>query len=193
MTGSFLVGAFIGVSKLWRRSRQYRGAFEEQGALAFVVGERCSTLELLTCLVQAAELGQEVAADAWQEVVTLQRRVRGERVDELQARGRAERHRERDRAVQLHDGGWRELGERLVERRDARPVRLLGGPCPPVTGGDRGLQRIRAERAPEGLGPLQRGQTAADEQLVPSATIRPSRSASSQNAGRIQSSPAVAA
>jgi hypothetical protein len=84
-------------------------------------------LELRARLVEAAELGEEVAAHARQQVVALERRLRGQRVDELEAGRRAERHRDRDRAVQLHDRRRRELGERVVERRDARPVGLLGG------------------------------------------------------------------
>ena len=53
-----------------------------------------------------------------------ERRLVHERVDELQAGGRPERHRHRDRAVQLHDRRRRELGQRVVERGDARPVGL---------------------------------------------------------------------
>ena len=110
------------------------------------------------------------------------------------------------------------------------------GARPRVAGGDRGLQRVRPERAAELLGARERGEAAADEQLVParavlveqqdrlarrpdaraearrldlhqrdqavhlrllaaasSARMRPRRSASSHSAGRIQSSPAVAA
>ena len=104
-----------------------------------------------------------------------------------------------------------------------------------MAGGDRRLERVRAARAAELLGALERRQAATDEQLIPeravlieqqdglvptgrrapaardawisisatrpwtsgscgasSARIRPRRSASSQSAGRIQSSPAVA-
>ena len=74
-----------------------------------------------------------------------------QRVDELEAGRRAERHRHRDRAVELDDRRRRELGERVVERGDARPVGLLGGARARVAGGDRGLQRVRARarrRAP---------------------------------------------
>src|SRR2546421_8801893 len=40
-----------------------------------------------------------------------------------------------------------------------------------VTGGDRGLQGVRPEHAAESLGPLKRGQTAADEDLIPARAI----------------------
>ena len=63
------------------------------------------------------------------------------------------------------------LGQRVVERRDARPVGLLGRARPRVAGGDRGLQRVRPERAAERLGALERREAAADEQLVPARAV----------------------
>jgi len=50
-----------------------------------------------------------------QEMIRLERRLRRQRIDNLEARGRTERHRNRDRTIQLHDRGWRELRERIVE------------------------------------------------------------------------------
>ena len=41
----------------------------------------------------------------------------------------------------------RELCKRIVECRDARPVRLRAGARPGVTGSDRGLQGVRSTRA----------------------------------------------
>src|SRR5919198_4123544 len=142
-------------------------AVEEQSALAGVAGERCRALELHTRLVEAAELRKEVATHGRQEVVRLERRLRRQCIDERQACGWTERHGERDRTIELHDGGWRELGERVVERRDARPVRLFGGARPGVVGGDRGLERVRAERAAERLGPCERRETTTDEEVIP--------------------------
>src|SRR6058998_4386697 len=80
------------------------GPLEQQLALARVSRERCRALELRAGLVEAAELGEEVAAHARQEVVSLERRLRGQLIDEREARRRTERHPERDRAIQLHDG-----------------------------------------------------------------------------------------
>src|SRR3954449_11189397 len=100
-------------------------------------------------------------------MVALERRLRGQRIDELEARCRPEGHGERDRAVELHDGGWCDIGESLVERRDARPVRLLRETRPRVAGGDRSLERVGAERAAELLGTLERRETTADEEVVP--------------------------
>src|SRR5262249_56371853 len=64
-----------------------------------------------------------------------------------------------------------ERGERVVERGDALPVRLRRGPRPRVAGGNRGLQAVRAERAAELLGSRQRGEAAADEELVPAGPV----------------------
>ena len=40
-----------------------------------------------------------------------------------------------------------------------------------MAGGDGGLQRVRAVRAAERLGAVERGQAAADEQLVPARAV----------------------
>src|SRR2546427_5879190 len=48
-----------------------------------------------------------------------------ERIDDLETRRRTECHGIGDRPIHLYDRGLRELGERIVERRDARPVRLF--------------------------------------------------------------------
>src|SRR5439155_512472 len=147
------------------------GALDEQLTLAGVAGERGRALELRASFAEAAELLEEVPAHARQEVVALERRLRPQPVHELEARGGTESHRDRHRTIQLHDGGWRELGERIVERRDARPVRLRGGTRSRVAGGDRGLQRVRAERAAELLGPLECGETTMDEDVIPARAV----------------------
>jgi hypothetical protein len=61
-------------------------------------------------------------------VVALKPRLRGQRIDEREARLGTEGHRDRDCPIQLRDRRWRELDEQLVERGDARPIRVLGGP-----------------------------------------------------------------
>src|SRR6267143_2849589 len=100
-------------------------AIEEELLLARVARERGRALELRARLVEAAELHEEVAAHGGQEVIVLESRLGGERIDERQPFRRAEGHGDRDRAVQFHDGGRRDLRERVVERRDACPVRFL--------------------------------------------------------------------
>ena len=119
----------------------------------------------------AAELREQVAAHGRQQVVALERGLGRQRVDDLEPGRRAERHRHRDRAVQLDDRRRRQLGQRVVQRGDPRPVGLLGGARSRVAGGDRGLERVRARarrpaprrararpgRARSGAGPSARG------------------------------------
>src|SRR5919201_6830142 len=147
------------------------GALEEQFALADVACERRRPLELRAGLVETAELGEEVAAHARQEVVALEQRLRGQRIDELEARRRPERHRQRDRPIQLHDGRRRNLGEGIVERRDRCPVRLLRSARPRVTGGDRGLERVWAKRSTESRCALKCREPATDQELVPAPAV----------------------
>src|SRR5437867_3532414 len=80
------------------------GALEEQRALARVAREPRRALELRPGLVRAAEPGEEVAPHGRQEVIALERGLRGQGIDDLESRRRTERHGVRDRAIQLHDG-----------------------------------------------------------------------------------------
>src|SRR5437899_10946648 len=64
-------------------------AIEEELLLASVAGERGRALEFRAGLVEAAELHEEVAAHAGQEVVVLESRLGGERIDECQPFRRA--------------------------------------------------------------------------------------------------------
>src|SRR5438105_3277953 len=126
----------------------------------------------LTKLIdQSSELDEEIAAHARQEMVALERTLRLQPIDELEAHGWTERHRQRDRSVQLHDGGRRELRERIVERADAHPVRLRRGASACVTGGDGSLQGVGPERPAERLGALERGETTANEELIPARAV----------------------
>ena len=81
----------------------------EQRSLARVAGQRRRALELGARLVEASELGQQIAAHARQQVVAGQRRLVRERVDERQPGGRPVGHADRDRAVELDDRRRRHL------------------------------------------------------------------------------------
>src|SRR5438034_7508466 len=85
-----------------------------------------------------------------------------ERIDDLETRRRTECHGIGDRPIHLYDRGLRELGERIVERRDARPVRLFRDVRARVASGDRGLQRIRPQCTAQLLGALECRETATD-------------------------------
>jgi hypothetical protein len=62
-------------------------ALEQLFALASVVCERCRTLEIGACPVEATEPGQQIAAHAGQEMVFGQRRLSGQLLDQLKPRG----------------------------------------------------------------------------------------------------------
>ncbi len=108
-------------------------------------------------------------------MVGLERRLGGERVDEFKTGLRAKGHGERDGTIQLYNRRGHELGESIVERGDALPVRFRRSTRASVTGGDRGLKRIGAERTTESiadfLGTPERGETATDEDVVPARAI----------------------
>src|SRR5439155_13519035 len=91
--------------------------------------------------------------------------------DDLEAGRRTERHPQRHRPIEVHDGGWYQLGERVIERHDTGPVGLFRRAGSRVTGGNRGLERVRAVPAAGRLGALQRRQTAADEEVVPPSAV----------------------
>src|SRR4029077_13220884 len=101
-------------------------------------------------------------ANAGQEVVGLERRLRGERVDELQAGCRAKGHGDRARTIQLHNRRRHKVGESVVQLGDASPIFFRGSTRASVTRGDGGLVRIRAKPASEPFGALEGGETTTD-------------------------------
>src|SRR5262249_44402184 len=147
------------------------GAVEQQGTLASVAGEPGRTLELPRGFAEATELGEQIAADARQKMVALERGVGNERIDELETGGWTERHAHRYGAIQFDHGRRRLLGERFVERSDAHPIRFGGGTRARMTGGNRGLQGVRPPRAPQRLRALQGREASADEKLVPARAV----------------------
>lgn len=94
-------------------------------AFACVAGEGGGALEFGAGLGEASKFEKKVAADAGQEVVGLERGLRGERVDEFEARCRAEGHGDCYGTIELDNRRGRDFGEIGVERDDARPVRFL--------------------------------------------------------------------
>ena len=152
-------------------TRARGGSFQEQRSLALIAGQPGRPLELLPRFGMPAELGQEVAPNARQEVVRPQCRLGAQPVDELQAGRRPERHADRHGPVELHHRRRRQLGQRVVERGDPRPVGLLGGARPGVASRDRRLEGIRPERATERLRPGQGGEASPDQELVPAGAV----------------------
>ena len=105
-------------------------------------------------------------------MVSLERRLRGEQVDELKAGFRTKSHGKRGGTIQLHHWGWHQLGESIVERGDALPVRFRRGTRASVTCGDGGLKcGVGAERATELFGSPQSGEAATDQNVIPTRAI----------------------
>jgi drug/metabolite transporter (DMT)-like permease len=147
------------------------GAVEQQRALAGVAGQRRGALELRARLLGPADPGEQVAAHAGEEMVVAQRGLGGERVEDVQAAVGAVGHGDGYRAVELHDRSRGEPGQSLVERGDPAPVGVVGAAGLGVTGGDRGLEDVGADRAADPFGAQQREVAAPDEQLVPAAAV----------------------
>jgi len=143
---------------------------EQQRTLALVLRQAGGPFEFGLRFRVPAQLRQQVAAHAGQQVVGAQRGHVQQGVGEGQARLRTIRHAQRDGAVQFHDGGGHQLGQCIVQGGDAGPVRRFRRQRPRVAGGDGGLQRIRPEGT-EAAGALQRREAAADQQPVPARAV----------------------
>src|SRR5262245_43498696 len=101
-------------------------------------------LELRAGIVTAAQLQQEVATNARQQVVVAKSGLVRERVDELEPRSGSEGHGDSDYAIQLDDRRARDLHECVIEGDDLLPVRCVPGAGPRVASGDGGLDCVRA-------------------------------------------------
>ena len=77
---------------------------KKQRALARIPREGRRALELRACFVKSADLLEEIAPHARQEMVPPKCRLRSQRIDELEARCWTERHRNSNGTIQLHDG-----------------------------------------------------------------------------------------
>src|SRR5277367_5418926 len=76
-------------------------------------------------------------------MIILQRSFRRQRVHHLQPRRCTERHRNRDRAIQVNHRRRRNLTKLFVKRDDPRPIRFLRRPCSRVAGRNLRLQHVR--------------------------------------------------
>src|SRR5688500_11847338 len=79
----------------------FRGPTEQEIPLPGVSSETCGSLELRTGFAAASQLRQEVAANGGEEVIGRERGLLEEPVHDFETRRRAERHGDRDGAVQL--------------------------------------------------------------------------------------------
>src|SRR5438876_5091151 len=125
----------------------HRRAIKKQFALAGVLRLRGGTFEFRPGFSEAAELEEEVATNAGQKVIGLERRLGGQRVNEFETCGRTKGHCDRDGTVQFHDRRGRELCQGVVKSSDAVPVRFRGVRRASVACGDGRLQGVWPEGA----------------------------------------------
>src|SRR5437879_8701582 len=100
-------GILLYDAEFMRRGR----AIEKELLLARVARERGRALELRARLVEAAELHEEVAAHGGQEMVVLESRLGGERIDERHPLRRSEDHGDPHRTPPPHDAPRRRRRE----------------------------------------------------------------------------------
>lgn len=147
------------------------GAGEQEIALAHILGEGSSAFEFHACFAEAAELFEEIGANAGQEMVGLEGRFREEGIDEFESGLRTGSHGDGDGAIEVDDRGRSKSGKLVVERDDTGPVGVIGHACASVACGDRGLKREGARRVAELSGAVESGEAALDQQLVPKGAI----------------------
>ena len=87
---------------------------------------------------------QQVRANGVQSVISREPFVPLQPAQQFEPGFRATDHRHRYCMVQADDGVVGDLKQHRVQRRDLRPVRLLGGRSLVVDGGDGGLDLVRA-------------------------------------------------
>src|SRR5947199_10410694 len=97
----------------------HRRAIKKQFALAGALRLRGGTFEFRPGFSEAAELEQEVATNAGQKVIGLERRLGGQGVNEFESCGWTKGHGDRNGTVQFHDRSGRELCRGVVRSSDA--------------------------------------------------------------------------
>ena len=148
------------------------GAGQQQLALARVARERRRALELGARLVEAAELGQQVAAHARQQVVARERRLRRAARRRAPARPRA-----RTPSPTATARFSSTTGEGATAASVAYSAAIRGQSVSAAVRARAWQAAIAAcsaygpARAAQRLGPLERGEPAADEQLIPARAV----------------------
>ena len=126
-------------------------------------------------LIEPAELLKQVATHARQQMIGLQRGLSHQRIDDFEPGLRTEQHCERHCAIEVDDRRRGNLGKRPIKSDDTCPVRFLSPWRTRVTGRDGRLQRVRTwhalGRAGQRFGACERGETAADEQVIPARAV----------------------
>src|SRR5579864_6213474 len=116
------------------------GPSEQQPPLALVLRQPGGTFELAARLDVPAKLHQQVPAYTRQQMVSPERRIRTQPLDDFEPRGRTVCHGDRDRAVQLDDRRSRQARELFIETRYPDPVGALHRNRARMASRDRRLQ-----------------------------------------------------
>src|SRR6266516_1075594 len=139
-------------------------------ALGLVAGQR-EGLPIAPCgLCPASRPPEQIGARRVQQVMARELPPALERVDEAQAGLWAFRHRDRGGPIQLDHRRGLHAHELPVERRDRRPVGVLGARGARVEGGDRRLQGVRPRTARRAR-PLVQRETLTHLRPIPAAPI----------------------
>src|SRR6266849_4710117 len=104
-------------------------------------------------------------------MVGLKRGIGRKQIHDVEASLWSERHRHRDRAIQLNDWTRRKFRQRIVQRRDTRPISLCRGASAGVARSDGGLHRVRTSRPVESFGLLKFGEPMADQGAIPARAV----------------------
>ncbi len=148
-----------------------RGAGKQPLLLSFVAGQFGGAKKLAAGFGDPACAKEKVGARCRQRRIVLESARLGDRVDQREAGLRAVRHAMGHGAAEVDNRRGRHFAQPIIEARDPLPVGVLGAWGPRMTGGDRGLERAKSIGTAEGLGPFERSEAAADQQLVPACTI----------------------
>ena len=143
----------------------------EQLTLTHVPGHGRCSLELGLRFRGAPEPGEQVTPDAWQQVIVGEQGLVHDAVDDCQPLGGSVCHADGDGAIELDYRRLSQLNEGIVKSNNAFPVRFLRRVCSRMAGGDRGLQRVGAQRLNQGFSMRERSKTPADQELVPACAI----------------------
>src|ERR1700733_3964310 len=145
---------------------------QQQLTLSCVACQRSRALELRASFIEASEFVQQIAAHARQQMIILERAFCRQRVHHFQPGRRTERHRNRDRAIQINHRRRRNPRERLIERNDPRPIRLLRRTRSRMASRNLGLQNVRALTSRIQLRSLlERRKSATNQKLVPPSAV----------------------
>ena len=101
-----------------RTTRRRARTLEQQRPLAHISRQSRGPLELLTSLVETAQLVEEIPTDARKKVIVLQRSLRRQPVDQVEPSLWSIGHSHGDRPIEIDDGRRNEPRKLVIEPDD---------------------------------------------------------------------------